>query len=334
MKNRFLAVIGSLLVSASVSVSVSADSDALLRFNQKNLTEAQLEPWVQQSLYDIRHEAWESQQALLEQGALDRYIKEQAVIQGKSVDEIRTALLSTAPVSDQDIQSFYDNYRAHIQAPLSEVRDAIREQLESMREQQQLAAVMEKLRQEHGMKVLVPEPEAPVFKLPLEGYPVKGKADAPFTLVEFADYRCPYCKKGAEMVNRLMDAFPGSLKVYYVDFPVVDPASGISITVMRGAWCAGQQDKYWDYHELAYAQQGALSKNAPGAIAAKLGLNTRAFEDCMASKESQAFVDKATDFGRRYGVSSTPTYFLNGKRFSGADIESQIQRQLNPSKSS
>ncbi|OQX35454.1 MAG: hypothetical protein B0D91_10795 [Oceanospirillales bacterium LUC14_002_19_P2] len=125
-----------------------------------------------------------------------------------------------------------------------------------------------------------------------------------------------------------------ALKVYYVDFPVVDPASGISTTVIRGAWCAGQQDKYWDYHKLAYAEQGSLSKNAPGTLAAKLGLNTRAFEACMASAASLAYVEKATAFGRHYGVSSTPTFFLNGKRLSGAEIEQQIRGQLNQSKSS
>ncbi len=330
MKNVVFAVISSLLFS----VPAVADTPALLRFDQQPITESQLSPWVQQSLYEIRREAWESERALLEQGALELYVQKQAKAQAKTPDEIRSALLTIKPVSDGEIQAFYENYRDHIQAPLNEVRDAIREQLESVREQQQLTAVMEKIRQDKGLKILVPEPEAPVFNLPLEGYPVKGKADASFTLVEFADYRCPYCKKGGEMVNRLMAAFPDSLKVYYVDFPVVDPASGISTTVMRGAWCAGQQDKYWEYHKLAYAQQGSLSQKTPGTLAAKLGLNTRVFEACMASKESEGSVEKAIAFGRQYGVSSTPTFFLNGKRLSGADIENQIRGLLSQPKSS
>ncbi|GAA4647852.1 hypothetical protein GCM10023116_01140 [Kistimonas scapharcae] len=330
MKNVVFAVISSLLFS----VTAVADTPALLRFDQQSIAESQLSPWVQQSLYEIRREAWESERALLERGALELHVQKQAKVQGKTPDEIRSALLTIKPVSDGEIQAFYENYRDHIQAPLNEVRDAIREQLESFREQQQLAGVMDKLRQESELTVLVPEPKAPVFDLPMEGYPVKGKPDAPFTLVEFADYRCPYCKKGAEMVNRLMEAFPDSLKVYYVDFPVVDPASGISTTVMRGAWCAGQQDKYWEYHKLAYAQQGSLSKKTPGTLAAKLGLNTRVFEACMASKESEGSVEKAAAFGRQYGVSSTPTFFLNGKRLSGADIENQIRGLLSQSKSS
>ena len=130
------------------------------------------------------------------------------------------------------------------------------------------------------------------------------------------------------MVSRLMEAFPDSLKVVYVDFPVVDPTSGISTTVIRGAWCAGRQDRYWNYHKLAYEQQGRLSDRSPHVIATKMGLDIAAFNACMTSQESLAFVDQAIAFGRHYGVSTTPTFFLNGQQLSEADIESQIRERL------
>ena len=112
------------------------------------------------------------------------------------------------------------------------------------------------------------------------------------------------------------------LRVVFVDFPI-NP-SGISRIVARGAACAAEQGRFWDYHDLAFERQRQLDASAPGTLAAALKLDMTAFQSCLAAPRAQAVVARGAAEAARLGLDSTPTLFLNGRRLILPSIERDL----------
>ena len=82
--------------------------------------------------------------------------------------------------------------------------------------------------------------------------------------------------------------------------------------------CADDQDKFWEYHDLLFANQSALDVDSLKGYAAQLGLDTATFDDCLDTGKSTAEVEKDLQDAQSYGVGGTPAFFINGQFVSGA----------------
>ena len=116
-----------------------------------------------------------------------------------------------------------------------------------------------------------------------------------------------------------------------MDFPINQ--SGISRLVAKGAACANEQGRFWDYHDLAFEQQSGLSPRSPTALADKLGLDKDQFDSCYNSQAAEQQVSRAEAEAARLGLSSTPTFYVNGQRLRltrglAADLNSAVERAL------
>lgn len=165
---------------------------------------------------------------------------------------------------------------------------------------------------------------------PAAGGYALGKPDAPVTVVEFADYQCPFCGKFHEQVEpRIIQEYVSSGKVRFIyrDFAFLDSIggndSGESHMAAEAARCAGDQGKFWEYHTYLYKHQngenqGAFSNQNLKKFAAALSLDTATFNACLDSRKHQAAVVKDTADGRELGVNGTPGTFVNGELIQGA----------------
>jgi len=160
--------------------------------------------------------------------------------------------------------------------------------------------------------------------------PFLGPADAPVTIVEFSDFRCPYCKRWHdETLPQILDTYGDQVRIVYRDFPVVGGE-----TAAEASECANAQDGYWDYHYALFANPQAYSVvDDFVSLADEQGLDTEAFRTCL---ENNAFQDEIIgDYNdaRDYGVTGTPTFFINGVRIVGAqpfaNFQAVIDAQLN-----
>jgi protein-disulfide isomerase len=149
-----------------------------------------------------------------------------------------------------------------------------------------------------------------------------GAEDAPITLVEFSDYRCPYCTR-FELETRqvLMDRYEGLIKFVYRDYPIF---GGDSIRASVAARCADEQGRFWDFHNaifLSQAQEEPASLDNAGLVqlATQISMNVENFNTCM---QDQAIIDEVlSNIDNAYslvGGSGTPTFLMNGKVISGA----------------
>ena len=152
---------------------------------------------------------------------------------------------------------------------------------------------------------------------------VLGDQNAPVIMIEYGDFQCPFCGKffrETESVLRENYIKTGKIKFIYRDFAFLGQESFWAANAAR---CAGEQGKFWEYHDYLYSNQrgenqGAFSKDNLKSFAAGLNLNKENFNACIDSDKYGEIVKKETKAGTDAGVQGTPANFINGKIYVGA----------------
>ena len=166
------------------------------------------------------------------------------------------------------------------------------------------------------------------YDIPTDGFYSVGPEDAVITIVEFSDFQCPYCQKWHDQVyESLMAAYPGKIRLVYRNFPLtqIHPQA---MTAAEASLCAGEQDVYWQYHQKLFENSAALNDDIYASLAADLGLDITAFETCMTGHKYQSEIEADMQFSIDLGIQSTPTFFINGIPFVGAQPLSNFQQLI------
>lgn len=180
-------------------------------------------------------------------------------------------------------------------------------------------------------------PPAAFVEVPIgDAYSI-GDADAPITIVEYTDYQCPFCGRHyAQTYPLIVQNYVETGQVRYVikDFnptfsnPAYHPQA---IVAAEAARCAGDQDMYMEMHDQLFTSQQEWSGRDDAAIffaayAGQMGLDTDEFDECMSSHKHLEAIQADFQEGLQLGISGTPTFFINGYRFVGANpYESFVQ---------
>lgn len=158
-----------------------------------------------------------------------------------------------------------------------------------------------------------------------------GSDSAKLKLVEFGDLRCPACKAYEPTVEQIRTN--PNVQLYFRNFAFLGPAS---IFASNAAECAGEQGKFWQFHDYLYANQpeeadtSMFTSDKLTTVATSLGINGSQFKACLDStKYSKNITDDLAE-GQALGINSTPTFFLNGKKLdinSPADLMNTINTE-------
>ena len=151
----------------------------------------------------------------------------------------------------------------------------------------------------------------------------KGDPDAPVTIIEFADFQCPYCGRFfAETKPQIDEQYmqSGKVRFGYFHFAFLGPESNWAAEATE---CAADQNKFWEYHDRLYSSQsgenqGAFSKNNLKKFADELGLDTSAFNECLDTGKYTQLIQEESNMASSIGVRSTPTFLINGRPVVGA----------------
>ena len=155
------------------------------------------------------------------------------------------------------------------------------------------------------------------YDIPSEGFPTLGPADAPITIVEFSDYQCPYCRRWHEEVYEpLLAAYPGQIRMVYRNMPLTSIHPDAQAAA-EAAMCAGEQDAYWPFHDRLFSSD-SLNTQTFVQYAQELSLKVDQFQTCITEHKYKDAVVADSDFAVNLGVSSTPTFFINGLAVVGA----------------
>ena len=314
----------------------SESHDALYLIDGVSRTEADLPPAQQQALFDARLQHFKKQLEIIDTAILEDEMDRRAEREGKSREALARDLFATAPPDDATIARFYEENKARIPYPLDAVRDQIRQMLVQRAASSRQATFVAEVKRARGFELALAKPVAPFAEIAIDGFPSKGASDAKVTIVEFADYQCPHCRRAAAALSQIAKRYGDAVRIVYLDFPI--NRSGISRVVAEGGACADRQGQFWPYHDLAFERQSTLAHGSAVAFAAELGLDEQAFRACLESPHPRERVARGEAQARRLGISSTPTLFLNGRRLHLHDIETELPAEIDkilegPSKS-
>ncbi len=159
-------------------------------------------------------------------------------------------------------------------------------------------------------------PLGPRQDVALGDAPVRGSRTFLMMIVEFADYQCPYCQQMHPELKILQQELAGKVAVAFKDFPLAMHANAEKAA--EAARCAGEQGKYWDFHDVLFHNSDNLEVAQIKQYAHDLKLNQSNFEACLDSGKEAAAVQKDQAQGKQLGVRATPSFFFNGRLFTGA----------------
>jgi protein-disulfide isomerase len=170
------------------------------------------------------------------------------------------------------------------------------------------------------------EPQVIRYDIPTAGYPSRGPADAPITIVEFSDFQCPYCKRWfAEVYEPLLAEYAGQIRFVYRNLPLTSIHPD-AFSAAEAAMCANEQNAFWGFHDKLLSGD-LLGAGVYAQYANDLNLNASAFESCLNAGTYRAAIQADSDFAINLGVNSTPTFFINGLAVIGAqpiDVFKQV----------
>ena len=152
----------------------------------------------------------------------------------------------------------------------------------------------------------------------IEGRPSQGPDDALVEFVEFTDYECPFCRRFRETTYPVIrERFEGRVKWVVRNYPLTQIHPNAQLAA-EAAECALDQDRFWEYHDLLFERHDQLGRADLKSHARELGLDGDQFDSCLDSGEKISVVQNDLRDGFRFGVTGTPTFFINGQVVVGA----------------
>ena len=170
------------------------------------------------------------------------------------------------------------------------------------------------------------------YDVPEDGDPSIGPAQAPITIIEFSDFECPYCRQWQlEVWPLLQQEYGDQIRLVYRDFPLYGLHANAA-PAAEAANCAGDQNKYWEFHDKLFTADLTYSVDLFQQFAVDLGLNVDDFTTCLSSGKYADEVKADYDWATNLGIQSTPTFFINGIPMVGAQpfesFKSLIDQEL------
>jgi len=298
---------------AASDTAGSTGTDAVVvEVNGVKLTIADLEKKNPSSLFQARTTYYEAQRKVIESMVDDYLLEQQARKEGIAVPELLERHVNAAIGKDPSEESLRVYYEGVDTAePYEVVRGKILDALRQRRIAKARTAYLQSLRSQVPIILRLEPPRAPIS---MKDVPVRGAAASRVTVLEYADFECPYCQQIHPVLERLETEFKGKLALAYKDYPL--PMHPDAQKAAEAAHCAGAQGKYWEYHDILFTKK-QLAVSALKQYARDLNLATATFDNCLDKDQMATVVSEQAGEAQALGVQGTPTILVNGRLVNG-----------------
>jgi protein-disulfide isomerase len=305
------------IAGAHAATPVSDDvPDTVATINGEPITRAELAEAAASDVLAAKQALHEARDQALQQLIVDRLLAQAAEKAGTDIEgllkiEIEAKL---ADVSDADIEAFYTANQAQMPGPIEMVRDRIREHLTNESGGKMMQQYIEDLKTAAAVETFLQPFRVDVASRATTS--MRGNPDAPIHIIEFSDFQCPYCTRGADTMAEVMEAYGDKVKFEFRHFPL--DFHDRAHRAAEASECANEQGKFWEFHDLVFANQKQLGEEALQGYATEAGADVAAFDACMASGQQAKTVDDDMAAGALVGMQGTPGFYINGRVLSGA----------------
>ncbi len=304
-----------------------ADSgDILARIGEVEIPRSEVEESVAKELRDLDRQRYDILEKGLDAIVNDKLVEIAAEDKGMASDAFLTAEVEAKiqPVTDVEIDQFYEQRKGQIQQPKEAVAGQIRQYLEQTRKQEAFGKLVASLRAEHKPQILL---DPMRIEVATAGAPSFGPESAPVTIVEFSDFQCPFCSRVIPTFNRVKQEYADSVRLVFRQFPLhsIHPQAQ---KAAEASLCADDQGKFWEMHDAMFENQSALGIADLKSVAGRLELDTATFDECLDGGKHADRVTADLQAGVAAGVTGTPAIFINGRFLSGAQPYDAIAKVI------
>jgi len=332
----FLSVLLLQVSCLAQSSGPAKSTETLATVGGQPITEDDLLPSVASKLISLRNLEYQMKKQALDNLIDQRLLEAEAKRKGMSADKFLEQEVDTkvAEPTDAELNAYYLAQKAELNRPLNEAKAQLEPSLKQAKVQQARQAFYAHLREQAKVVVLLSPPRVEVSVDPAR---VRGNPKAKVMIVEFSDFQCPYCGGVQATLQSVLAKHPDTVALAYRDMPM-SKIHPLARKAAEAARCAGEQGKFWEYHDLLFADQSKLDQDGLMDKARTLKLDEQRFESCLGSEKFKAQIQQDSQDGMRAGVSGTPGFFINGIFLSGSQPESAfenlVQEQLSASSAS
>ena len=315
----FISFVLAVWLVLSISSCTNPDKQKLADVDGTVITAREVETALGRPLSQLHQQIYNLQRQKLYELIDERLLREEAKRRGVSVTKLLEQEVTNKilPVTDDEISALYKANKARIPVELDKVREKIRDVLKNQRLTAQKSLFIQSLRAKAKVVTYLSPPPVPRSKISINGAPFKGAEKAPVTIVKFEDFQCPYCKTVQPTVAELLKKYDGKVRLVHKDLPL-DAIHPQARQAAEAARCADEQGKFWNFHDVLYANSTKLSLDDLKSYASEIGLNLESFQACYNSGKFKAAVQRDFTEGSQLGITGTPAFFINGRELSGA----------------
>ncbi|CAM4359710.1 thioredoxin [Myxococcus xanthus] len=189
------------------------------------------------------------------------------------------------------------------------------------------AKIIEKGSERAAPKAQPQQPAATVRKVEIPSdSPSFGPANAKVTIVEWSDFECPFCSRVGPTLSKIKESYAKDVRVVFRHQPL--PFHPNAKLAAEASHAAHEQGKFWEYHDKLFANQKAMDRASLEKYAQELGLNVAKFKAALDSGKFKAKVEADMAAGNAVGANGTPTFFINGREFVGAQPFEAFKRVI------
>lgn len=284
---------------------------------------------LEEQLYAIRR-------ASLQNLVLTALLESESVKRGISLEKLRKILTAgEVEVQLAEVENAYaENASAFGAMSPDEAKERLRLDLETQARLAKYKEAVEALRQTAIVEVFLQEPRWPWLEM-AEDSPAIGTKDSLVTIVEFADFQCPYCRESQSALKQVLKAYPHDVRLVFKHLPLDTHSQ--AFTAARAAFCAEREGRFWEFHDALFALT-KLDAEGLRTAAVSTQLNLTKFDACLNSDDSRDAVGRHKRAAARWGIESTPTFLINGKMIRGAldfiGFKKAIEQELTSARTS
>jgi protein-disulfide isomerase len=302
---------------ASTSVA-TVDGQTITEDDLSSAAQGQLRPLRDQE-YQIKRKALDN---LISQKILEAEAKKKGVTTDKLLEQEVDAKIPDA--TDIELKAIYTIQKDQLGKPFEEAKVQLQSTLRNARIQQGRQEYSAHLRDQAKIAVLMSPPRVQVAADPAR---MRGNPNAKVMIVEFSDFQCPYCRQAEATVKNVLAKHEGVVALSYRDLPLTS-LHPMAFGAAEAGRCAGEQGKFWEFHDAMFADQAGLDRNGLMAKAKKLNLDEKQFEACLTSEKYKTQITQDSQEASRFGLNGTPAFFINGVFLNGAQPEAVFEKAI------
>ncbi len=287
--------------------------------------EHDLEGATAAQMLQIHQEEYKIESKALDALIRKKLVENEAKKQGMTVEQLyQKEVDSKVPdPSEAEVKGYYFAVKNQVNEPFEKVEPQLAKVVKALEIQQAREKYADSLRAKANVSILL---QPPTVRLGAnDPARIEGNPDAPVTIVEFADFQCPFCGRVEPTLTNLLKKYKGKVKLAFRDFPL-STIHAHAEEAAEASRCAEEQGKFWPMHDAMYADQSKLTESDLIETAARLGMDQSSFAACLKSGKYKAAIQQDVEAGTRAGVTGTPTFFINGRFLEGSVPEAQFEK--------